>query len=253
MIFRRIKAHVEKENWFAVGIDFVIVVVGVFIGIQVANWNEGREDFRQETKALVELRKELADSIVTTGVLLRAYDQAADAGKRSLAFIDGPKVCGDKCWDVIVDFMHASQWQGLSVNTTSYENMRAQGFPENTAIVDAVEAYRIQNRNNMSASSTLPVYRSLVRQMINIQPQEYYWANCWALVDGMEEYRLDCPEGMSAVKAKQLVNEIVNNPNIKLHLTEWTGSIVSLPDTMEQQNDAAQKAIDLIDAELETR
>ena len=253
MLLRRISKHVRNQNWFAVFLDFFIVVVGVFIGIQVANWNEGREDFRQETKAMVELRKELADSIVTTGAQLQAYGQAADAGKRSLAFIDGSKVCGDKCWDVVVDFMHASQWQDISVNTTSYENMRAQGFPENTAIVDAVEAYRIQNRNNMSAFSTLPVYRSLVRQMINIQPQEYYWANCWALVDGMEEYRLDCPEGMSAVEAKQLVNEIVNNPNIKLHLTEWTGSIVSLPDTMGQQNDAAQKAIDLIDAGLEKR
>jgi len=44
MIFRRIKAHIEKENWFAVGIDFCIVVIGVFIGIQVANWNETRAD-----------------------------------------------------------------------------------------------------------------------------------------------------------------------------------------------------------------
>jgi len=94
----------ECQNWFAVFLDFFIVVVGVFIGIQVANWNEGREDFRQETKAMVELRKELADSIVTTGAQLQAYGQAADAGKRSLAFIDGSKVCGDKCWDVVVDF-----------------------------------------------------------------------------------------------------------------------------------------------------
>ncbi len=44
MIFRRIKAHIEKENWFAVGIDFLIVVFGVFIGIQVANWNTARAD-----------------------------------------------------------------------------------------------------------------------------------------------------------------------------------------------------------------
>ena len=44
MIFRRIKAHIEKENWFAVGIDFCIVVIGVFIGIQVANWNEAQQD-----------------------------------------------------------------------------------------------------------------------------------------------------------------------------------------------------------------
>ncbi len=44
MIFRRIKAHIEKENWFAVGIDFIIVVFGVFVGIQVANWNDRRAD-----------------------------------------------------------------------------------------------------------------------------------------------------------------------------------------------------------------
>jgi hypothetical protein len=26
--------HVQDQNWFAVGIDFLIVVTGVFIGIQ---------------------------------------------------------------------------------------------------------------------------------------------------------------------------------------------------------------------------
>ena len=40
MLLRRISKHVKQQNWFAVGIDFVIVVIGVFIGIQVANWNE---------------------------------------------------------------------------------------------------------------------------------------------------------------------------------------------------------------------
>lgn len=39
MLLRRITQHVKDQNWFAVGIDFVIVVVGVFIGLQVANWN----------------------------------------------------------------------------------------------------------------------------------------------------------------------------------------------------------------------
>jgi hypothetical protein len=42
MILRRVTEHVKAQNWFAVGVDFVIVVVGVFIGIQVANWNESR-------------------------------------------------------------------------------------------------------------------------------------------------------------------------------------------------------------------
>jgi len=42
MLLRRITKHVKDQNWFAVFIDFIIVVVGDFIGIQVANWNETR-------------------------------------------------------------------------------------------------------------------------------------------------------------------------------------------------------------------
>ncbi|MEM7430507.1 MAG: hypothetical protein AAF351_01080 [Pseudomonadota bacterium] len=53
MLLRRITQHVKSQNWFAVGIDFVIVVVGVFIGIQVSNWNETRVEFQRE-RALIE-------------------------------------------------------------------------------------------------------------------------------------------------------------------------------------------------------
>ncbi len=43
MLLRRVTKHVKDQNWFAVGVDFFIVVVGVFIGIQVANWNEDQQ------------------------------------------------------------------------------------------------------------------------------------------------------------------------------------------------------------------
>ena len=59
MILRRIKAHVEKENWFAVGIDFCIVVVGVFIGLQVANWNEARSENQRVATQLASFQTEL--------------------------------------------------------------------------------------------------------------------------------------------------------------------------------------------------
>lgn len=42
MLLRRVMEHVKTQNWTAVALDFVIVVVGVFIGIQVANWNDAR-------------------------------------------------------------------------------------------------------------------------------------------------------------------------------------------------------------------
>jgi hypothetical protein len=48
VILRRITEHVKAQNWFAVAIDFVIVVVGVFIGIEVSNWNAARADRNRE-------------------------------------------------------------------------------------------------------------------------------------------------------------------------------------------------------------
>ena len=43
MILRRVIQHVKKQEWTAIAIDFCIVVLGVFVGIQVSNWNAERE------------------------------------------------------------------------------------------------------------------------------------------------------------------------------------------------------------------
>lgn len=58
MILRRVTQHVKEQNWFAVGVDFLIVVVGVFIGIQVANWNDARADRVAEVGILERLETE---------------------------------------------------------------------------------------------------------------------------------------------------------------------------------------------------
>jgi len=55
MVLRRITEHVKSQNWFAVGLDFFIVVIGVFIGIQVSNWNEARLTRESETLVLTRL------------------------------------------------------------------------------------------------------------------------------------------------------------------------------------------------------
>ena len=52
MLLRRITKHVTDQNWFAVFIDFLIVVTGVFIGIQVANWNEDNKAKVEEITTL---------------------------------------------------------------------------------------------------------------------------------------------------------------------------------------------------------
>jgi len=58
MILRSITRHVRDQNWFAVALDFLIVIVGVFIGIQVANWNDARRDSAAEAALLDRLHEE---------------------------------------------------------------------------------------------------------------------------------------------------------------------------------------------------
>ena len=62
MIFRRVKAHVAKEDWFAVFIDFIIVVFGVFMGLQVANWSAARVDRVDEITFLNALHQDIVEA-----------------------------------------------------------------------------------------------------------------------------------------------------------------------------------------------
>ncbi|GJL92756.1 hypothetical protein [Hyphococcus sp.] len=47
MILRRVIAHFKKQEWTAIALDFLIVVVGVFVGLQVNNWNAAQADQRR--------------------------------------------------------------------------------------------------------------------------------------------------------------------------------------------------------------
>jgi hypothetical protein len=63
MILRRVIQHVKKQEWTAIWIDLVIVVAGVFIGIQVANWNEDRASRNAEVRHLEEIAEDLRADI----------------------------------------------------------------------------------------------------------------------------------------------------------------------------------------------
>lgn len=63
MILRRISKAVQDQNWFAVAIEFMIVTAGVFLGIQVGNWNDQLADGRREKIYLERLKADFEDNI----------------------------------------------------------------------------------------------------------------------------------------------------------------------------------------------
>lgn len=59
MIRRRLTKHVKDQNWFAVVLDFFIVVAGILIAFQITNWNTGRQDQRVYDEAFNRVVAEL--------------------------------------------------------------------------------------------------------------------------------------------------------------------------------------------------
>lgn len=63
MLLRRLNQHVKNQNWFAVGLDLFIVIVGVYIGLQVQQWANDRERQQREAKYLERLHEEVLRTI----------------------------------------------------------------------------------------------------------------------------------------------------------------------------------------------
>ncbi|HBS34132.1 MAG TPA: hypothetical protein DEA50_03505 [Parvularcula sp.] len=59
MILRRVIEHFRKQEWTAIFLDFVIVVAGVFVGLQVSNWNAARAETAQERDILASIAQDL--------------------------------------------------------------------------------------------------------------------------------------------------------------------------------------------------
>ncbi len=78
MILQRISENVRSQNWFAVAVEFIIVVVGVFMGLQVQDWNEGRKERIEEHDLLGRLYEETLGLIEAQRDELRGLRARAD-------------------------------------------------------------------------------------------------------------------------------------------------------------------------------
>jgi len=81
MILSRVIEHMKKQHWTAIAIDFFIVVFGVFIGLQVQEWNGARNDRAQAL--------EYRERLITDMKLSVSRNQSQiDYGRRQVGQLD---------------------------------------------------------------------------------------------------------------------------------------------------------------------
>ena len=109
MILRRIAEHVKAQNWFAVAIDFVIVVVGVFVGLQVSNLNAARQDRTRAHDYFERILSDLKLDIDQLDKRVAYWGKVRKYGAGALDRAEGGPLVGESAWSTVIAFYQASQ------------------------------------------------------------------------------------------------------------------------------------------------
>ena len=125
MVIRRIREHVAHHNWFAVAIDLVIVVVGVFLGTQANNWNQGRIDHARGQAYRERLAADLAANQDDYGTRRRYEEVVRAHALAALDAVERPAGPGDG--QFLIDLFQASQINPRHTLRSTYDEIVSVG------------------------------------------------------------------------------------------------------------------------------
>ncbi|MEE2525940.1 hypothetical protein V0U79_06145 [Hyphobacterium sp. HN65] len=75
MILSRLSHAFRTQNWFAVALEFIIVIAGVVIGFQVTQWADERSDAAHRAVALDRLHGEVVNAVGILTWMVANYDE----------------------------------------------------------------------------------------------------------------------------------------------------------------------------------
>ena len=129
MLLRRVTKDVRNQNWVAIGIDFAIVVIGVFIGLQATSWNEERIARKNAHTYYARLSRDAR---------IRYYEQTKGHAEAALRVLGSPEPSFDETF--LIDLYQATQRWNYAPQRTTYDELIAAG------IADAIPDVEIRTR-----------------------------------------------------------------------------------------------------------
>ena len=128
MLLRRITKHVTDQNWFAVFIDFLIVVVGILIAFQITNWSEARQEDRLEITYLNRLAIDLDETINYLSSQDERQSKIKTIIENSLTTLNSNEASDQELIEAVK--LYISDGTNLSdfkVSRTTFDDLKASG------------------------------------------------------------------------------------------------------------------------------
>jgi hypothetical protein len=118
MILRNLTANLRTQNWTAIAIEFAIVVLGVFIGTEVANWNQARLQKEATNRLLEQWRPELRNQLEFFGSARTYYATTKHYADQAFAGWHGDPNISDN--QFVIAAYQASQIYGIGINAQNW-------------------------------------------------------------------------------------------------------------------------------------
>lgn len=87
MIFRRFVQRFRQQQWGAIATELAIVIIGVFIGIQVSNWNQARADARLGQDYVQRLTRDLNENLAGARAQAAYYAAVLESVRKTDALL----------------------------------------------------------------------------------------------------------------------------------------------------------------------
>lgn len=231
MVIRRIREHATTHNWFAVGIDLLIVILGVFLGIQASNWNVARLEAERGASYRLRLIAELDFNTRHHRQQLEYYRQVLGHGRAALAAVQSGR--GDDA-RLLIDALQLTQVDTSPAKSYIYQEMMSAGLVESLgseAVQQAASDYYVQVSATDRELLEEQPYRYIVRSLVPYALQAQLQANCGdrpvyheGRVIGVR-LSAECRLKLDPALAAATVADLRREPNIKRELVRYLGSI----------------------------
>jgi hypothetical protein len=179
MIFKRAVARLRAQDWVAITIELAIVIIGVFIGIQVSNWNADRLDRRETQMMLTRLKPELRNILAIYSGARAYYGVTSRYWKVALAGWRRDPAVSDQ--DFVIAAYQASQIYSNSTNNATWatifgaDRLRTIDDP---AIRTNLSYLMYADTTPISTLSMNTRYRENVRRIIPLEIQDAIRDKC---------------------------------------------------------------------------
>ena len=256
MILRRITEHVKAQNWVAIGIDFVIVVLGVFVATQVSNLNDANRDRQRGVSYLSSIHGELLTDAAAIERRVVFWRQVAGYGEHALAYAEQGTLKDGSAWQTLLAFFQASQIWPYTATDTTYRELTGAGeldLIRDRSMRSALADYYVVRKSRLDPMfAALPQYREDVRGLTPMHVQNYIWANCHrSIADGPEEMQelIPCDAPINESEAREILRTYLAAPEIVRGLRFWMSTIRVSTDLSGHDRETALRLAQRIEAE----